>query len=112
MNLIKGMKVILYEKKCIGEDEFGAHIYEETPVVVENVIVTPTDADAIVEGMQLYGKHAVYTLCIPKEDTHKWEDAVVEFYGKKWKVFGAVKEYMEKLVPLNWNKQVKVEHYG
>lgn len=112
MMLIKGMKVILYEKKRIGEDEFGAPIYEETPVPVENVIVTPTDAAAIVEDMQLYGKRAVYTLCIPKGDNHIWEDAVVEFFGKKWQVFGPSKEYMEEMIPLKWNKQVKVEHYG
>lgn len=50
----------------------------------------------------------MYTLSIPKGDTHNWEDSVIEFWGKKWKSFGTVIKYQEELVPLEWNGKVKV----
>ena len=60
----------------------------------------------------LFGKKAVYTLAIPKGDTHKWEDSVVEFFGHKWKTFGFPIEGIESNIPLDWNKKVMVERYG
>lgn len=45
------------------------------------------------QEIQLYGKHAVYELCIPKGDSHDREDKTVEFFGQKWRTFG---------FPLKW----------
>lgn len=112
MQLIKGIPVVLYEKTNSGSDPFGNPISTETMTVVDNVLVSPTSAEDIVNETQIYGKHSVYTLCIPKGDTHNWEDARVEFFGKTFKVFGDILEYQEELLPLAWNKQVKVEKYG
>ena len=36
----------------------------------------------------------------------------VEFFGQKWRTYGGVQQYIEELVPLDWNKKVKVERYG
>ena len=110
--LIEGITVTLYEKVQIGKDAMKAPIYEEKPVKVENVLVGSPESSDIVSDMQLYGKRAAYELCIPKGDTHNWEDARVEFFGQTWKTFGFPQQYMEHMVPLDWNKKVKVERYG
>lgn len=111
MNLLRGQNVKLYEKNEIGVDSFGMPVYEETESTVENVIISPTVAEDIVNEMQIYGKHSVYTLCIPKGDTHNWDNCEVVIWGKRYKQFGAITEYQDELVPLSWNKQVKVELY-
>ena len=110
--MIEGMTIVLYEKKKIGEDEFHHPIYEEIPVEVENVLVVPASSTDVVEGLNLYGKKAVYTIAIPKGDEHKWEDVIVEFFGERWRTFGFPLEGIEEMIPLSWNKQVKVERYG
>lgn len=112
MALLKGIPVILYDKVQTGTDELKTPIFEEIPVVVENVLVCPVSTDGIVGDNQPEGKRAVYELCIPKKNTNVWEDRVVEFYGQKWRTFGFQLEWEEKLVPGQWNRKVKVERYG
>ena len=110
--MLKGITITLYEKTMVGEDEFNRPIYEETPVKVENVLVAPASSTDIAESIDLYGKKAVYNMAIPKGDTHNWEDTVVEFFGERWKTFGFPVEGIEEMIPLYWNKTVKVERYG
>ncbi len=112
MAMIKGITVKLHEKKEVGRDAFNAPVYEETVANVENVLVCPTSSTDIIDQMNLYGKKAVYTLGIPKGDTHNWEDVTVEFFGHKWQTFGLPTEGIENLIPLGWNKKVTVERYG
>lgn len=112
MASIRGIPVILYERVQTGVDAFNAPIYEEVPVTVKNVLVSPNSTEDIAADLQLYGKRAEYTLDIPKGDTHNWENSVVEFFGAKWKTFGFPTQYIEANVPLSWNKRVKVERYG
>lgn len=109
---LKGITVKLYEKVRTGIDAFRAPIYTEMPVEVENVLVCPVSTDDIVADLQLYGKHAVYELCIPKGDDHTWEDRTVEFFGQKWRTFGFPQQWIAENVPLDWNLKVKVERYG
>ena len=108
---IKGQKVILHEKIQNGEDDFKNPIYEESIVEVENVLIEPASNDAVITEQQLTGKHMVYVLHIPKGDNHNWKDAVVEFYGETWNTFGDCMIYDQDLIPLKWNKKVKVERY-
>lgn len=108
---IHGIDVILYEKTQTGTDAFHAPVYAETPVTVSNVIVSPASSDDLPEMLDLTGKKAVYTLGIPKGDTHDWEDRKVEFFGKTWHTFGFVLEGIPDLVPLGWNKKIQVEAY-
>jgi hypothetical protein len=110
--MIKGITVRLYQTNQIGTDDFNAPIYEETPVEVENILVSPVSAEDVVSDFQMYGKHSVYELCIPKGDCHDWQDKCVEFFGKSWRTFGFPKEWIEDNVPLDWNQTVKVERYG
>lgn len=111
MGMIKGIDIILYKKEQIGEDAFNAPIYEEKPVTVHNVLVGEPTEQEVVDAMSLYGKKAVYTLSIPKGDTHDWSNQTVEFFGRKWKTIGFSKEFIEHMVPLDWNKKVRVEAY-
>lgn len=100
------------EKVKTGTDPFGKPIYEDKPVNVDNVLISPTSSDDIVNQLNLTGKKAVYTLAIPKGDTHEWEDKKVLFFGKRWRTFAIPLEGIENLIPLDWNKKVMVERYG
>ena len=113
VNRIHGIDVILYERTRTGEDAFRAPVYEEKPVTVQNVLVTPVTAEEVTADLQLYGKRAAYELCLPKGDAHNWAaGSRVDFFGGSWRVFGPVTGYIEANLPLAWNKKVKVERYG
>lgn len=112
MAKIKGITIILVDKVKTGTDPFGTPIYEDQDIEVENVLVSPTSSDDIVNQMTLTGKKAVYTLGIPKGDMHVWEDKEVKFFGERWRTFGFPTEGIEDLIPLDWNKKVMVERYG
>ena len=109
--MIKGIDIILYEKSETGTDEFNRPTYEETAVTVSNVLVAPTTDEEVLNELNLTGRKAVYTLGIPKGDTHTWEDSTVEFFGHKWRTIGIPVEGIEAMIPLSWHKKVKVERY-
>lgn len=109
--MIKGIKVSLLQKTQTGVDAFNHPIYSEEWVDVDNVLVGQPSSDAIVSDIQIYGKRLVYTLAIPKSDDHNWTDTYVQFFGKKFRTYGDVIQGIETMIPLSWNKQVKVEAY-
>lgn len=111
-NFLKGITVTLVDKTAVGTDDFGSTIYEDSNISVDNVLVAPTSTDDIVNHLTLTGKKAVYTLAIPKGDTHDWEDKEVLFFGQRWRTFGIPLEGIEDMIPLDWNKKVMVERYG
>ena len=109
---MRGITVTLYTKTETGADAFHAPIYTETPVQVDNVLVAPASTTEILDNVNLYGRKAVYTLAIPKGDTHDWENVRVDFFGQSWRTFGFPTEGIEHLIPLSWNRKVMVERYG
>lgn len=109
--MIKGITVRLITSVQVGSDPAGAPIYEEVPEDIENVLVAPASAQDVIDGTQLYGKKAVYTLGIPKTDDHVWEDQMVEFFGQRWHVFGIPQKGIDAMIPLSWNTKVMVERY-
>lgn len=109
---IKGLTVILINKIENGKDPFGAPIYEDAEIEVDNVLISPTTSDDIVNQLTITGKKAVYTLAIPKGDTNVWVDQEVRFFGERWRVFGIPLQGIDHLIPLDWNKKVMVERYG
>lgn len=111
-SLIQGITVLLYEPTQTGTDSFNHPVYTEQPVAVENVLVCPVGADDLTSEIQLHGKRAEYELCIPKGDTHDWQDKRVEFFGQMWRTFGFPLKWIEENVPLDWNTKIKVERYG
>lgn len=111
-SMIKGISILLYEPTKVGTDAFGADVYMDVPVTVGNVLIAPVSTEDIISDLQMYGKRAAYELCIPKDDEHTWEDRTVEFFGTKWRTFGFSEYYLPDLIPLEWNRKVKVERYG
>lgn len=111
MGLLKGIPIILIDKVKTGEDPFGEPIFEDREITIDNVLVSPTLSDDIVNQLTLTGKKAVYTLAIPKGDTHDWTDKEVRFFNQRWRVFGIPLEGIEEMIPLSWNKKVTVERY-
>ena len=110
--MLKGITIQLQIKKKTGSDGFGRPVYDIEYVDVENVLVAPASSTDLVTTTDLTGKKAVYTLAIPKGDTHDWNDCVVCFFGKTWKSFGYPIEGIEALIPGEWNKKVMVALYG
>lgn len=111
MAKIKGITVILISKEETGNDPLGAPIYLDKEIEVENVLISPTSSDDIINQLNITGKKAVYTLAIPKSDTNIWEDQEVRFFGERWRVFGIPLQGIDELIPLDWNKKVMVERY-
>ena len=112
MGRIRGITVILLDKAQTGTDPFGAPVYSETEIPVDNVLVAPSTVDDITSTEQLYGKKAVYTLAVPKGDAHTWQDRKVRFFGETWHVIGYPQEGIEENIPLGWNAKWTVERYG
>lgn len=110
--MITGRTVVLLEKQQTGVDAFNRPTYAEIPVEVENVLIAPLSDQEVLETLNLTGRKAVYQLGIPKGDAHDWENQRVQFFGQTWQVIGIPTEGQSELIPLFWNKKVKVERYG
>lgn len=110
--MIHGINVTLYQKQQTGEDAFGAPVFNEVSETVHNVLIGEPTTEELVNELQLYGKRLAYTLALPKGDAHDWHDVTVEFFGQRFRTYGDVTEGIEAMIPLHWNKKVKVERYG
>lgn len=106
---LHGIPVILYEKQKIGLDPFGRPEYTEVPVTVENVLVGQPSSEELVSTFELTGKRTIYTLGIPKGDTHVWSGKKVSFFGETFRVIGKPVQGIESMIPLDWNRKVQVE---
>lgn len=111
MTLIKGIPVIIIVQREVDIDPFGRPIQEEVQEIVPNVLVSPMSSEDVVNEQNLSGRRAIYQLAIPKGDQHAWEDAQVIFFGHRWRVIGLPEEGIDSLLPLDWNRKVKVERY-
>ena len=111
MSKIKGITVTLYTETLDGTDAFGRPKYKTTKVDVHNVLVAPASTSETLDTVNLTGKKAVYTLAIPKGDTHNWKDKKVEFFGETFKTFGEPLKGIEAMIPLDWNTKIQVEKY-
>lgn len=107
-----GITIKLYNRASTEQDAFNRPIYKETAVNVDNVLIGEPSTQEIVDELNLSGKRLAYTLAIPKGDTNVWENKVVEFFGEKFEVIGYPTQGLEHLIPLSWNKKVKVARYG
>lgn len=107
-----GITIKLYNRTSTEQDAFNRPTYKETAVNVDNVLIGEPSTQEIVDELNLSGKRLAYTLAIPKGDTNVWENKVVEFFGEKFEVIGYPTQGLEHLIPLSWNKKVKVARYG
>ena len=108
---MRGITVRLHNRIQNGTDAFNRPIYEESTTTVNNVLIGEPTTEEVVNELNLSGKRLAYTLAIPKGDEHEWKDAVVEFFGERFRTFGAPTQGIEAMIPLQWNKKVKVERY-
>lgn len=109
---MKGITITLYDRTQTGVDALNHPTYAETPVSVDNVLVAPMSSTEVLEMYNLTGRKAVFQLGIPKGDTHEWTAGKkVNFFGEDWRIIGIPEEGIENLIPLSWNKKVKVELY-
>lgn len=111
MTRIHGITITLFDKVKTGLDGFGEPIYEERPIDIDNILVSPASTDDVTNQLNLTGKKVVYTLGIPKGDSHNWTNKVVQFFGQRWRTVGVPLEGIEDMIPLDWNKKVTVERY-
>ena len=109
---MRGITVTLYNRTSDSTDEFNRPIYTETAIAVDNVLVGQPTTDEITDTLNLTGKKLAYVLAIPKGDTNTWTDRTVEFFGEKFRTIGEPTMGIEHLIPLSWNKKVRVERYG
>lgn len=109
---MRGIPIVLYERVQTGEDEFNRPIYSEVPKVINNVLIGEPSTEDVVAELNLSGKRLAYTLAIPKGDTNTWTNRTVEFFGEKFRTIGEPTQGLDHLIPLAWNKKVKVERYG
>ena len=109
---MKGMTINLVVKTETGTDEFGAPIYTEELVPVDDCLVGQPTSDDMTNALSLYGKKIEYTIGIPKGDTHDWTDAEVEFFGARFRTVGYPETGIQANIPLRWGQNIKVERYG
>ena len=109
--MIRGIPVTLTERTRTGVNEINEPVYEETESVVENVLVGSPKTDEIADALRLYGKQLAYTLYLPNDDAHSWENATVTFYGRTFRTFGLPMTLIGENIPeaVPWNTRIQVE---
>lgn len=109
---MKGTTIQLITTTEIGTNDFGAPIYEEQAIDVNDVLVGQPTSDDVNDALNLYGKKIEYVLGIPKGDANEWTDKTVIIWGEKFKTVGYPTTGIQENIPLRWGKNVKVERYG
>lgn len=111
---MRGMAVTLFERTRTGTDDFGAPVYTESAVSVDNVLVGEPSTDDVTASTDLYGKRIAYMLGIPKGDAHDWKDRRVEWTDAcgvthRCRTFGFPITGVEALIPGPWHMKVRCE---
>ena len=108
--MIAGITITLFRKLNTGQrDGLNRPVIEEDPVEVKNVLIQPVSEEEKRDILDMTGRRAVYKLMLPKGDTNEWTDCRVSFFNSDWRVIGDAMEWIEAMVPLAWNKQIRVE---
>lgn len=108
---IHGILIELAVKVQTGTDSFNRPVYDTEWVTVDNVLIGQPSTEEVTDELNLSGKRLDYLLGIPKGDTHDWEDTQVRFWGQVYQTIGAPTQGIESMIPLSWNKKVKVMRY-
>ena len=108
---MKGITVTLTVRTQSGVDPLGVPVWTETTVEVADVLVAPASTEDVQDAMNLYGKKAIYTLGIPKGDTHDWTNTTVQFFGRRWRTIVLPLEGIEAMIPGDWNRKIVARRY-
>lgn len=106
--MIKGIPVKIYKKVQTGTDDFNRPIITTVAEIVQNVLVGQPTQEELGDSTNMTGRQADYILGIPKGDKHDWTDIDVEFFGKVFHTVGEEIQGIEAMIPLDWNKKVRV----
>lgn len=106
---LQGVTITLYDKVQTGTDAFNHPVYTETAVPVDNVLIGEPSTQDITDTLTLTGKKLAYTLAIPKGDSHVWTNREVAFFGERFRTIGEPTQGIEAMIPLSWNRKVRVE---
>ncbi len=109
--MIQGTTIQLVDKVRVDSDPFGAPIYNESLIEVDNVLVAQPVPSQINDMLNLYGKRLAYSIGIPKGDTHTWKEQDVIIFGERYHVFTEVTKGIEANVPGPWHHVYGVERY-
>ena len=109
---MRGITIILHDRAQVDVDAFNRPVWQETDIPVENVLIGEPSTQEIIDELNLSGKQLAYTLAIPKGDEHVWTNRRVSFWGETFETIGEPTRGIEHLIPLSWNKKVKVTRYG
>ena len=109
---MKGMTVGLVVKTQTGVDPFGAPVFSEEIVDINDVLVGQPSSEDVLSTLNLTGKRIAFVLGIPKGDTHIWEDTDVIIWGERFRTIGFPETGIQANIPLRWGQNVKVERYG
>lgn len=110
--MLKGITIQLLVCTESGVDDFNAPIYSYEWIDVDNVLVAPEESSDVITSTNLEGKHTRYVLGIPKGDAHVWENTHVRFWGETYRTIGIVREGIEEMIPLKWNRKISVERWN
>lgn len=78
-------------------------------ITISNVLVGEPSTEDLTDRASFFDIRTLYTLAIPKGDANDWVNGTVVFYGKTWHVVGEPTEGLDHLIPLQWNRKVRVE---
>jgi len=110
--MLHGVTIQIKIKGEATYNSFGEAIAAESWENVADVLVgLPTTEDMPAHG-ELLGRRVDYVLGIPKGDGHVWEDAEVILpapFAGRYRTVGFPVAGIEDMIPLRWNKKVKVE---
>ena len=109
---LHGITIRLKVTAETGVNPFGEKEFSETWEDVDNVLVGQPTADDMPTQAELQGRRVDYMLAIPKGDAHEWRDTEVilpEPFAGRYRTVGFPVAGIEDLIPLDWNKKVKVE---
>lgn len=112
--MIKGISIQLLVRDDELIDEFNHTEINGEWVTVSNVLVGEPSTEDVTSELNLTGKHVSYVLAIPKEDNHSWEDTLVKLpspFNATFRTIGYPTVGIESMIPLYWNKKVKIERY-
>ena len=111
VQMLKGERVILFEKVQTGVDDADRPIFSEREIPIDNVLIGQPTPDEVTNELNLTGRRIEYVLGIPKGDTHIWENTEVRFWGRTYRTIGSPMKGIEANIPLSWGMNVKVESY-
>lgn len=109
MAAFTGIDITIFSKTKTDIDPLGNPIYTTKAETVSNVLVAPATSEDITDSTDLQGGKALYTLAIPKGDTHDWNDIQVQFWGHTWQTHGMPLTGIEANIPLDWNTKILIE---